>query len=323
MLKGFLVHPDGNIEIVETLEPVEEMWSRGRGAVWLDVDRPDREELARIGSLFRLDEDAIDDCLAGEQRQRVDDYDDYLFMVFYGAIASRENAEFAPRKCCMFYNTRFLITVHHEPVLAVREARRRVERSPDTMRRGIDHLFFLLIDGAVDNYVYCAETYEEVLEALEEESLRPHPRTDLVTDVSRVRRELIGFRHLVISLREAVTPFTRGDFHHISESLSWDFKHVLDHLTYTWELLDGLRELTQNIRQNHSDHVARRTADLMRTLTIFSAFLMPMTLITGIYGMNVLLWPGSNNPLSATFIFGCMFVTGVLMFIYFRKRHWI
>lgn len=323
MLRAYALHSDGTIEIASDMDTVVRLWAQGDVKLWIDLEHPPREHMETLATAFNLDAESVEDCLSGEQRPRIDDYDSYLFLMLYGAVGSESSLTFTPRKICIFFNNRYLITVHQEPVLSVRYMFRRLERNTDLLKRGIDQLFFHLIDGIVDNCVLCAETYENQLEALEEESLDTPVRSDLVTDVSRLRRDLIGFRRLVISLRELVLPLSRRDYPHVSEDLAWDFRHVIDHLTYAWELAEGLREVAQSIRENYSDQLARRTNDLMRTLTIFSSFLLPLSLISGIYGMNVLLWPGSEARYAFPLILGGMGCVAASMFVYFRKRGWL
>jgi len=323
MFRAYALHPDETIEIASDVVTATRLWAQGTVKVWIDLEHPSREEMEVLAAAFSLDAESVEDCLSGEQRPRIDDYDNYLFLMLYGAVASEASLTFNPRKICIFFNSRYLITVHQETVLSVRYVFRRLERNTDLLKRGIDHVFFHLIDGLVDNIVLCAETYEDQMDVLEEESLETPIRPDLVTDVSRLRGDLMGFRRLVVSLRELVLPLSRRDYPHISEDLAWDFRHVIDHLTYAWELAEGLREVAQSIRENYSDQLARRTNDLMRTLTIFSTFLLPLSLISGIYGMNILLWPGPGARFAFPLVLGAMGCVATAMFVYFRKRGWI
>ncbi len=323
MLKAYALCPDGTIEIASEVDEVAALWARGDVKLWIDVEHPYREQMEALASVFKLDAESVEDCLAGEQRPRIDDYDHYLFLMLYGAVASETELTFNPRKICIFFNTRYLITAHQEPVLSVRYLFRRLERNTDLLKRGIDHLFFQLIDGIVDNYVLCAETYEDQLDTLEQESLETPPRPDLMANVNRLRRDLIGFRRLVVSTRELVLPLSRRDYPHVSDDLAWDFRHVIDHLTYAWELAEGLREVAQSIRENYSDQLARRANDLMRTLTIFASILLPLSLISGVYGMNIMLWPGPSAPYAFPLVLGAMGGVATVMFVYFRKRGWL
>lgn len=323
MLKAYALYPDDTVAQCHSIEAVAEAVRERQARVWIDLEGAQAQDLAPVAELFSLYPDAVEDCLEGGQRARVDDYDDYLFLLMYGALESEALPEFIPRKLCIFFSAQFLITVHAESLSSVRSALHRMERSPELLRQGLEHLLFHIMDGVVDNYVLCAENYEEILESLEQESLIGLPRAELLVDLTRVRRELIGFRRTVVSLRELVTPFARGDYRHISEDLMWDFRHVVDHLTHTWELTEGLREIAYTIRENYANQLAQRTNDHMRTLTIFSTFLLPLSLVSGIYGMNVAIWPDNSSRLSFPLVLLGMAGIAVAMFIYFRKRRWL
>ncbi|MFP4500181.1 MAG: magnesium transporter CorA family protein [Candidatus Hydrogenedentota bacterium] len=289
---------------------------------WVDVATLDRPVIEGLARLFGLEHEAVEDSLEGTQRARTDDYEDHLFVLLYAAVGREEPPFFSARKLCMFYAEHFLITLSDAPVRTIEDMHIRLSRFPQQLGRGLDQLFFDVVDGVVDNYVLCAETYDEKLEALETESLSDPWRPGFLADVTAMRRELIEFRRALMSLRELLTPYMRGAYRHITEGLARDFLHVHHHLTYAWELAEGLREITQGIRENFNAQLAERQNNHMRTLTIFATFLLPLSLIAGIYGMNVPLWPGENAAWAFPAILGVMGVVATGMILFFRKRHW-
>lgn len=292
--------------------------------LWLDLEGESCEAIQRMGRLFSLNEGAIDDADDDDQRPRIDDYGDYLFVLLYAALAPADPPVFAPRQLALFLSRNYLISVHNHPIRAIKTGLDRAKRMPErAIGRGLDYKFFHIVDYLVDNFVVCAEHYEEILDDIDERSMDPDVSNAILVELTHLQRVLMRMRRMVGAERELAAEIANGEYDFIGPEVDRRFDHIYQHLTHTFELVEGMRETGHSIRDNFYAVLAERTNALMRTLTIFSTFIMPLTLITGVYGMNVDLWPSGDSPLSFIFVCVLMGISAVCMFIYFRKRKWI
>lgn len=324
MIQGYLYHPERKLTRLATLEEARAAVDDPEVTLWLDLEAESGETLQRLGELFGLNPGSIDDADDNDQRPRIDDYGAYLFIVMYASLAPEDPPEFAPRQLALFLSRNYLITVHNQPIRALKTAADRVCRLPDrALGRGVDIHFFHIADYLVDNFVICAESYEDVLDTLDEESMSPDCDSNVLTNLAQVQRTLIRMRRMASAQRELAAQIAGGEYEYISDEVDRRFEHIYQHLTHAFELIEGMRETCHSIRDNYYALLAERTNKLMRTLTIFSAFLLPMTFLTGFYGMNLHLWPASDSPYGMAFVVILLSTTALCMLIYFRKRKWL
>jgi magnesium transporter len=315
--------PEGNIT-VDALDEVERLAPQPSLRLWVDLEDPTEDELARIGKIFGLDSEALEDCIEGEQRPRVDRFEGYLFVLMYGVVGDNETSTAEPRKLGIFYSDRAIVSVHVQSLKTVGYLRRhKAGYGHRLLEKGTDAFLCALFDLLVDNYMLVSEQYFERIEALEEESLHEDVGLELLNEVSEMKRELIGVRHLTAAVREVVLPFSRGEMFELSAELRQQFNHILDHLLKTLDMIDGTRELLNGVRDNYHATLGNRMNAIMKTLTLFATVVLPMTLVAGIYGMNVPLYPGPDSANAFWFLLGGMGVMGAGLLIYFRFKRWL
>ena len=321
---GFALLPDSVLRRFESLDGLDALWSRQDVRVWIDLESPSEEDLQRLNKLVALDDEAVSDCLHGEQQPRVDEFESYIFLVLYGLHGLKEQEDLDPHKLAAFCGSRFLITVHRDPILSVRQVRSRCARHPENyLARGVDAVLFEIIDTMVDYYLQVADRYEDRLEALEELSFDIDVDEEVLEEVASVRRDLLELRRLAVAQRQLLQPVAKGEYDFVSETLSQQISHCCDHLTQVIDTVDSLRETIHSIRDNYHAALARRTNEIMKVLTVFAAVMLPLTLIAGIYGMNLPLWPPPDHPLSFWGVVLVMILISVAMLFYFRRRQWL
>ena len=324
MYTAHVWHPDDTIDHLDTIDATRAAWQDPDVRLWIDLEEPTEEQLILLGALLGLHVDTIEDCLFGEQRPRIDEYDDHLFLVFYGVLDSDDQKHFSPRKLAVFVGERFLVTVHRQPLRTVKDLRQRTPRQiGQLLKRGVDHLLYTVVDGVVENYLVLAEHYEDRVEELEDLALDPSRGTYVLGEVSDVRREMLEVRRIVFAHRELLLPFAKGDYAYFSEALEDRFRHVVDHTVQALEMLDNLRELLRGVQDTHHSAVASQTNKVMKVLTIYASILLPMGVVVGLYGMNVPVWPSPDTPNVFWTIVGFMVVLAASMFGIFRYLKWL
>jgi magnesium transporter len=243
MALGFIVLADGACRPLKSLEDLARLWAEPETRVWVDLERPAEDELRKLGEVFGLDGESLEDCLHGEQRPRVDEFDDYIFLVLYGLHGLKEQEDIDPHKLAAYCGNRLLVTVHREPVLSVRQVRARCGRHPEVLiARGVDVVLYSIIDTMIDNYLLVANRYEDRLEALEDKSFDVDAGDELLEEAADVRRDVLEIRRLAVAQRQLLTPLAKGEFDFVSATLSQEFAHVCDHLSQVIDTVDSLRE---------------------------------------------------------------------------------
>ena len=324
MLTCFARMSDGSFEHYDSLDPVRELPAVPESLLWIDAEAPDADLLQQAGSLFNVAPEALEDCLQGEQRPRIDEYDDHVFLMVYGFPAGVPTGSFEPGKLAVFCGSRFLLTVHRDCLQTIEDVRTRCRRHPQQwLGRGVDFLLYALVDGMADRYASFVEELETRLDQLEDRSFASDFDDDFLTQLSQLRRELLEVRHIAASQRELVVPLAKGECDYVNAELEPRFSHVRDHLTQVVEHIERLRELLNGARDNYHALITDRMADTVKTLTVFASVILPVSLVAGIYGMNLPVWPPSGEAWSFWVVLGGMGAIAVALLAYFRTRRWI
>ncbi|MCB9851344.1 MAG: magnesium/cobalt transporter CorA [Phycisphaerales bacterium] len=326
MFYGYVRYADGGISCLNSPAGLADAWASSDSVMWIDLESPTPEELRELNAIIKVDESAIEDCLSGEQRPRLDEFTDHIFLLLYGlrGIEKEEDDEIDPRKLAAFVSRRYLVTVHARPLLTISETRERCVRNPELiLLNGVDELFYRIVDRVVDRYIEFTQAYEERIETLEEITLRDETDGEVLSEITDLRREFMELRQLAMSQRELLRPLGNGDLEYISPALEHRFRHVNDHLMQVIELTDALREQLLSVRDNYHTSIANRTNAVMQTLTIFASVMLPLTFVAGIYGMNLPLWPPQENPGSFWGVMGVMLAIAGAMLMFFRKKRWL
>lgn len=324
MITGYVRNATGNWLRHDALDELIEAWKTTGQAIWVDLDGDERAALEQLAPVLDVAPDAIEDAYEGEQRARIDEYADHLFLLTYGILGPDPELEFGGRKLAMFFDERMLITAHRLPLRALDNIHDAMARNKKLYKdRGTDFLLYGVLDGLVDNYLFFADRQEDYLDQLEDLSLSPDCDAKILGDLADVRSDLLEARKRLTALREVVLPLKYGQLAHIDEKLQTRFQHVFDHIIQAQEEVENLREVVHGIRDNYFAMISDRTNQFIKTLTIFATFMLPLTFIAGLYGMNVPLWPPPDSPWTTVSVLGVMAALTVGMLYYFRRKRWM
>lgn len=308
----------------DSVDALATLVAREDAVVWIDLHAPEKSELEAIAGLLKLDSETVEDCISGEQRPRIDDYDDYAFLLTYGMLGPTDRYNFDPRKLAIYCGKRFVVTVHTEEIRSIEMVRRRIERHQDgLLRGGPGNLLFMLLDQMVDNYMLFMDHCEGEVERLEDGSLEDDCDRRILSDTASLRTALAEIRHLAQAVDQAIGAILSDDFPFMNADVEFDFLHVREHLKAVAEFADRLRDRLNGVRDNLAFVIANRTNEIMRVLTVFASILMPLSLVAGIYGMNVPLWPGENNDNAFAIVLAGMLAMGAGLWFFFRRKRWL
>jgi magnesium transporter len=311
---------DGSFETTDSM--IEASKSLREGAhLWVDLENFDEWTLALLGEAFGFHPLAIEDCLHGEQRSRIDPYDGHIFMVLYGPLLNDDQEFVGSRELAIFCAAQFIVTIHHQAMQSITNVRTRCCRDPENvLGRGMDHLLHTIVDGVIDGYQPLLDRMETELTGLEEAALSD-PESTLLEKITSLKSELLQVRRYITPLREAIGQLARGEYAFIGKNIRPYFRDALDHLVRTTEMLDLYRDQVMGARDVYMSSLSQRTNEVMKTLTLFATLMMPLTLISGIYGMNFdNLWPPKEHQYGFWMIIAAMGLISAGLIYFFRRK---
>ena len=288
------------------------------GPIWIDVSEPSEEALAAVSARFPLPPLALEDCLHYPQRPKLDAYSDLTFLIWLlPQIVTGDGLD--THELDVFLGEEHLITVHRADVPALD----RVMRHADAyLARGAEWTLHAILDAAVDEVFPLVEILSDELETLEDLMLT-EARPEHLQRLYAARRALVRLHKIVSPERDVVRGLARLEAFVEPDAYMY-FQDVGDHLARVADQIDTYREVANGTMDIFLSAQSNRMNGIMKQLTVVATIFMPLTLISGIYGMNVLsgMWPPSEAWWSFPAIIVAMVVIALWMVLYFRRRDW-
>jgi magnesium transporter len=293
---------------------------------WIDLESQDAESLELLRERFDFHPLAIEDCLNLDQRPKLDEYGEVLFVVTHGFTCKDHKVRaLVPRELHAFLGDGYLVTVHAEPIEELEAAWKRACLKPQLATRGADFLYYLVVDAMADANFPILDKVAEELEVLEEEVLERPDRKHLARifalkhELSVMRRVLSPQRDVLVSLAKIGGP--------TGEKNAAYFRDVYDHLIRISEAIDANRDLLGNAMDAYLSSVSNRTNEIMKYLTIMSALFLPLSFVVGFFGQNFDDMPGlpgwqHSHSLMWTMLGACLCVP-VGMVAWFKYKRWL
>lgn len=285
------------------------------GFYWIDADVDDLELLQPLFSLHDL---AVEDCLSEEeQRPKLEIYENHYFIVVNSIRFDDE--EIFLRALNVFLGRHFIITVTKQKIHELRSLKPILwEQEVSTP----DRFLYLLIDLVVDNYFTVGDRIEAKIEKLEEDILM-HTKKSHLNEIIGLRSEILWLKKVLGPQKELINTLNKRDLRLIDDQLQKYFSDIYENAVKISETFDTFRDLMGNLREAYQSSIANRANEIMRVFTAITTIFMPLTVITGIYGMNFDNMPETHTAYGYFVVIGIMAVLAVSMLLIFRKKDWI
>lgn len=289
--------------------------------VWMDVLNPGSAEAAFLRDEIGFHPLAVEDCVRGRQRPKVDRYSNYLFLVLYAASINAERDRMALNEIHVFLGGRFIVTVHDFKVEEVGESLARWRSAPRGSME-VAHLAHMLFDAIVDDYFPILEHFAERAEAFEA-TIFNGGQPPSMEQILLLRQELVTFRRIVAPQREVLSALLRRELPILKPEMLPYFQDVHDHIIRVTEEIDAMRELLSALLDAQFSLSANQLNTTMRTMTAWSIILMSMAVIAGIYGMNFDFMPELHWRAGYFLALLLMVGIGAGLLTFFRYRRWL
>lgn len=297
----------------------EELLAR-TGPKWVDVEGQTEEELARLKERFGLHRLAVEDSLHLDQRPKLEEYPEHLFIVLHGFTTAEDVVSLTLHEHHFFLGTDWLVTAHALPFDGYPEVRRRLEADPaGTLGRGADYVAYMVADTLVDRNFPILDAFSDELEALEA-SIFESPDATHLQRIFEMKRMMVEFRRVLAPQRDVVASLMREGLPHVADRTRLYFRDVYDHLVRLYESIDTGRDLLGNVRDAYLSVTANRTNDISKQLTIFATIFLPLSFITGFFGQN---FPELGSHVWWFVMWGSIIALPVALVFWFKKKQWI
>jgi magnesium transporter len=297
------------------------------GLTWIHLDAPDSMYAGSLAERFGWHPLDVEDVLSKRQRPKIDDYADegYLFGVLHFPVYDRTIQRLNAAELDFFIGPDYLVTLPTVELLPLTRLFRRCEEDEafceQLFSKGSGRLLYEVLDDLFD---YCFPILDKIghkLDSLEDDVFEGRSE-EVVRDISNVKQEIISYRKIVKPERSTLRLLERHVERFLPEELELYFDDVVDAAERIWDILDNYKEVVEALEDTNESVISHRQNDVLRILTVFSVVLLPLTLITGFFGMNVR-FPGFESVWAFWVIFAGMLASLAGLLAFFRLKRWI
>ncbi len=292
---------------------------------WINIDGlHDIKVMEKIGKHFDLHPLVLEDILNTEQRPKIEDFDDYIFVVLKMLYFDEDDDQIRPEQISIIVGSNFVLSFQERVGDIFNPLRERIRNAKGRVRKmGADYLAYTLMDAIVDNYFIVLEKLGEKIEGMEEE-LITNPTPETLQTIHNLKREMIFLRKSVWPLREVVSQLERGESKLIKESTGIYLRDVYDHTIQVIDTIETFRDMVSGMLDIYLSSVSNRMNQVMKVLTIIATIFIPLTFVAGIYGMNFEYMPELKWHWFYPWAFWVVMigVAGVMV-TYFRRKKWL
>lgn len=291
---------------------------------WINIDGIDQiDVIEKVGKRFGIDQLVLEDIVNTNQRPKVEDYGDYIFIALKMVRHRPGEIDIVVEHISIIIFKNCVITFQEREGDVFDAIRERLKKSGSRIRKaGSDYLAYALIDTIVDNYFVVLEIVSDKSEELEAETLENiAPQT--LHEIYKLKREVIFLRKISWPMREIVSYLEREDSELINESTHKFLRDLHDHVIQVSDTVETVREMLTGLQESHLSVASHKMNEVMKLLTIIATIFIPLTFIAGVYGMNFEWMPELSWPWGYPIAMGIMGLIGVLMVLFFKSKKWL
>lgn len=295
-----------------------------QGVQWMTLcGLHDITALETVGEYQGLHPLVLEDILNTSHRPKMEEFDDYIFVVLKILNFNRNEQEVEVEQISTVLTPMGVASFHEREGGVLDTIFERLLKGKGRIRKmGSDYLFYVLMDTVVDHYFLALESMGNEIDHLEDRLLE-NPEKDIQQDLHFMKQELAVLRRMVVPLREVVNELLRTDSPLITDACHAFFRDLSDHIAQVIETADIYREMLNGLRDLYLSQVSSRMNEVMKVLTIIATIFIPLTFIAGVYGMNFECMPELKWKWGYLFTWGLMILTTLGMFLYFKRKKWL
>jgi magnesium transporter len=291
---------------------------------WINVDGVhDVNLIEKLGSHFDLHPLIMEDIVNTQHRPKIEDSGSYIFIVLRMLSYDDQAGEIKSEQISLVLGGNFVISFQESRGDVFEPVRDRIRKGKGRIRKmGADYLTYALLDAIVDNYFVALERLGEIIEDTEDDLVQ-QPTPNTLQAIHSLKKEAITLRRLVWPLREVISDMTRSETPLIQDSVNIYLRDVYDHIIQVIDTIEGFRDMVAGMLDIYLSSLSNKMNEVMKVLTIFASIFIPLTFITGVYGMNFAFMPELGWRWGYPAVLILMALAAVAMLIYFRRKKWL
>lgn len=321
----FVYRPgDEKVEEGFTVDQLPELLLDENATIWVDMHKPSLGDDQVLLDIFKFHPLSVEDCRADRHHPKLEEFPDYLYFILHGVTANTDSEQFTTIELDGFLGRNFVLTYHHEEFRSINRVKETVRSSPSTCQRGPAYLLYQLLDQIVDFYAPVLDDFDESIVKLEDEIFSlTTPDNSILEEIQNLKRSILRLRRISGKQLHILYRISHGDFKFISQDMMPFYRDIHDHLVRITDLAESYRDLIGGALDSYLSVVSNRTNDIMKVLTIFSAVMLPLTFIAGLYGMNFDNLPELHWKYSYYAVISVMIVVALAMLSFFWRKGWL
>jgi magnesium transporter len=321
-----LVYRRGNPKIQEgfTAEDLPELLKDQSAVIWVDMEQPNEADERVLLDLFHFHPLTVEDCRENRHYPKIEEFDSYIYFIVHGVTANTSPDRFNTIELDGFLGPNYVITYHHEMFRSINNVKQQLRTTPVACQRGAPFLLHQILDQIVDYYSPVLDDFDERIDKLEDDifTLR-RPNQEILSEIMDLKRSVLRLRRISGKQMDILHRMSRGEFSLIPEEMRPFYRDVYDHLVRVVDLAENYRDLISGTLEAYLSVVSNRLNEIMKVLTIFSAVMLPLTFIAGVYGMNFENMPELHSRYGYYAVWAIMAAVAVGMLFFFKRRGWI
>jgi len=312
------------VELQHSVDIIPQLLKDENVVFWVDFEAPTEEDDKILLNVFHFHPLTIEDCRANRHHPKVEEFPDYVYFIVHAIRTDSSPDRFNTVELDGYLGRNYVISYHHERFNSVDKVKQTITVSPVTCQRGAPFILHQIIDNIVDEYLPVMDDFDERINSLEDNIFSLHrPNNEILEEILGLKRSLLRVKRISSKQLEVLYRMSHGQFQLISGPVLPFFRDIYDHLVRVTDLAESYRDLISGSLEAYLSVVSNRLNEIMKVLTIFSAIMLPLTFIAGVYGMNFDNMPELHSRYGYYGVWIFMIVVAVGMLFLFWKRGWI
>lgn len=320
------VYRPGAVKVEEdfTEQDLPELLKDKSLTIWVDMENPTEDEDKILMDVFGLHPLVVEDCRADRHHPKIEEFPDYLYFIMHGVRADTSAERFNTIELDGVLGANYVITYHHDMFRSINNMKQRVRSSPITCQRGPTFLLHQILDQIVDYYAPVLDDFDERISNLEDNIFNlKHPDNSILEEIMSLKRSVLRLRRISSKQLDILYRMSHGQYALIDEQALPFFRDIYDHLVRVTDLAESYRDLIGGALDAYLSVISNRMNEIMKVLTIFSAVMLPLTFIAGVYGMNFDDIPELHTRYGYFVVWIVMITIASSMLFFFWRRGWI
>lgn len=297
-----------------------------KNIVWVDLKEPEREALEKLQKRFRFHDLDLEDCISERERPKIEEHSRHIFLILKFPVFNKKTGLFTTEDLKIFIGKNFIITVHRGKLKVLDEifqnAKEKISVKKDYFREGNGKFLWILLKKLFQQIFPMFDKMSAEVRAMEKDIFEKNIVKNYLEKILKLKRNLVTMRRILLPQRGVILALEDVKTQFLSDNLELFFDDILDKIEKLIETSGVIQDLVESLREANESMLTHSLNNTIKVLTVFSAIMLPLTFISGVFGMNVPI-PEQHDSSSFVLILIGMACLGILMFAFFKWRKWI